>query len=1046
MASSKHNNSSRRRGQITAATAKAKTCHVAIVGSGLGGIAAALAIIKLQNKSEQSANTTAAAAATKYKITIYERDNSFSDRKEGYGMTLTYDPKGPLQKLGILEEVATRDCPSRCHYLFTSEGNIKGYFGNAFYKQQQEDESGSINKRGSGQRGNLRIPRSELRSILWKALKANDFDGSASISFGKRLLRYVDRAMMDKLDQIGNNQCKKTSSNEQQERPVLLTFEDGTREEVDLLIGADGVNSVVAKQYLQTTLPSTKASSRIDQEVEDTSPKPIGIFIILGITNLFHPHIDERGFYTLDGFHRLFIMPFEGSRLSTANNRRTMWQLSFPADANESKRLSSLSQSEMQQEILNRCKEWHEPFPDMVKNTPLDTIWGTALLDRDPQTFIDHRQKLEKHGRIPSRVMLLGDASHAMSPFKGQGANNALQDGPLLAKWLFSAKLDSAVRGYMTEMARRGGVKVRASREAAITLHSNDCWASMVKQDKPMKQGSSTAVFHGVEPSHVPRFLEELEKRGITASLGSKLDDSIRSIIKELDVAETFVSNKTMQNQFSLNENSPLQAEVIDMASSGNLQQLRRVSRESYSIIPSARDSKGRSCLHIAAVNGHVHVCRWLISEVGLCPSIPDSEGKSALDLAIAANNSEVVTLMRSSITDTPANVEDEIKPDLYRVAEKQLRGVRTILQLRSMLEKNRGISTKSDNTITHVLGCKVDDADDELDSQCTTSLAKDHGAVILRNFIPREVDRLALAAMALRPLKFDYSTVAGTAKKNSIAQTSSKSQRKQQRKQIEKVKAQLTVPSDASIICQTNWGPQMQSYAQTAADDSESALKRRKVDSFSLSKLRYLNLGAFNYNWGERRYDIISGAAKLDPKLISLAENATAIARTKRGDVSSTVPAIDFNMGICNFYHLQRPSDRLGGHQDNVESDLSLPLVTISLGAPGVFLLGRDSREEMPTAILLKAGDCMVLSGESRGYFHGVPTILEYDEENDSNDLESKGNVIFSELNDEGLLMGSGTMSSDKGTQGYVPTQDELNFAAAFLTTVRMNMSIRQV
>eukprot|EP00984_Skeletonema_dohrnii_P033474 scaffold30177_cov67-Skeletonema_dohrnii-CCMP3373.AAC.4 len=75
-------------------------------------------------------------------------------------MTLTYDPNGPLQKLGVLEEVAKRDCPSRCHYLFTADGVIKGYFGNAFYKEEE------LNKRGSGQRGNLRIPRAKLRSIL----------------------------------------------------------------------------------------------------------------------------------------------------------------------------------------------------------------------------------------------------------------------------------------------------------------------------------------------------------------------------------------------------------------------------------------------------------------------------------------------------------------------------------------------------------------------------------------------------------------------------------------------------------------------------------------------------------------------------------------------------------------------------------------------------------------------------------------------------------------------------------------------------------------
>jgi DNA alkylation damage repair protein AlkB len=427
-----------------------------------------------------------------------------------------------------------------------------------------------------------------------------------------------------------------------------------------------------------------------------------------------------------------------------------------------------------------------------------------------------------------------------------------------------------------------------------------------------------------------------------------------------------------------------------------------------------------------------------------------DLDGKSALDLAITGNHNEIISLLRSwpvNAIDASANNNDET--DLYRVAEKQLRGIRTMQQLRSMLQKNCGLPKKSSSIITRVLGCRVDCNDDEQDLQCTTSLAEEHGAVIFRNFVPRRVDQLALAALALRPLNLDYSNVTDELSKccahNGSNEHPSKSQRKQQRKQIEKMKSQLTTPSDASIICQTNWGPQMQSYAQKGPEESESALKRRKIDSFPLSKLRYLNLGAFNYNWGDRRYDLISGATALHSRLVNLAQHATTMA-IQKGDVSHKDLTIDFNMAICNFYHLQRPSDRLGGHQDNVESNLSLPLVTISLGAPGVFLLGRESREELPTAILLKAGDCMVLSGKSRGYFHGIPTILEYDDDNDDISHESEENLLFPELSDEGLLVNNKGDAASEDDLGYVPTQVELKFAEAFLSTVRMNMSIRQV
>ena len=80
--------------------------NIVIVGGGLAGLSAAVALEK--------------AGFTK--ISLFERDVSFEQQKEGYGLTLTYNPKGPLASLGILEQVAQHDCPSRSHYLFQVSG------------------------------------------------------------------------------------------------------------------------------------------------------------------------------------------------------------------------------------------------------------------------------------------------------------------------------------------------------------------------------------------------------------------------------------------------------------------------------------------------------------------------------------------------------------------------------------------------------------------------------------------------------------------------------------------------------------------------------------------------------------------------------------------------------------------------------------------------------------------------------------------------------------------------------------------------------------
>jgi len=101
----------------------AKDASIAIVGGGIAGSAAALSL--------QQAGFT--------RVKVYERDKGLHNenkQRHGYGMTLTYNPKGPLAKLGVLEELAQLDTPSRSHYTFDHEGYILGYFGNMCFQER----------------------------------------------------------------------------------------------------------------------------------------------------------------------------------------------------------------------------------------------------------------------------------------------------------------------------------------------------------------------------------------------------------------------------------------------------------------------------------------------------------------------------------------------------------------------------------------------------------------------------------------------------------------------------------------------------------------------------------------------------------------------------------------------------------------------------------------------------------------------------------------------------------------------------------------------
>lgn len=78
---------------------------------------------------------------------------------------------------------------------------------------------------------------------------------------------------------------------------------------------------------------------------------------------------------------------------------------------------------------------------------------------------------------------------------------------------------------------------------------------------------------------------------------------------------------------------------------------------------------------------------------------------------------------------------------------------------------------------------------------------------------------------------------------------------------------------------------------------------------------------------------------------------------------------------GMVNFY---QPGDRLGAHVDMSEKRMDCPLVSISLGASCVFLMGGETRDHPVTPLILHSGDVIFLTGGSRKCFHGVPTILD--------------------------------------------------------------------
>ena len=75
----------------------------------------------------------------------------------------------------------------------------------------------------------------------------------------------------------------------------------------------------------------------------------------------------------------------------------------------------------------------------------------------------------------------------------------------------------------------------------------------------------------------------------------------------------------------------------------------------------------------------------------------------------------------------------------------------------------------------------------------------------------------------------------------------------------------------------------------------------------------------------------------------------------------------------LVNFYS---DDARMGLHQDRDETDLTAPVMSISLGNTCLFRVGGLTRKDPTASFRLSSGDIVILGGPGRLCFHGVDRI----------------------------------------------------------------------
>ena len=182
------------------------------------------------------------------------------------------------------------------------------------------------------------------------------------------------------------------TSVEQGDEGVVATIADGTEEQADLLVGADGLNSIVRAV------------------VTDARLRFAGYTAWRGISGV----------------------PVETGRMSESwgigerfglidiGRSRTYWFATKNAPEGQPDEAGG-----RKAEILRRFSAWHEPIAAVADATP-----EADILRHD----IYYLQGVERwsHGRIT----LLGDAAHATTPGIGQGAAQAIEDAVVLVESL----------------------------------------------------------------------------------------------------------------------------------------------------------------------------------------------------------------------------------------------------------------------------------------------------------------------------------------------------------------------------------------------------------------------------------------------------------------------------------------------------------------------------------------------------------------------------------------------------------------------------------
>jgi salicylate hydroxylase len=385
--------------------------RVAIVGAGIGGFCLALA---LRERGMRAA--------------VFEQASELTEI--GAAVALSANATRELLRLGLgrrLESVAT--IPTELIYR-------DGKDGHRIAAHAVRNGGHYLQRFGAPYYG---VHRAHLQAVLSDAL------GTADLHLGCRLVGLAEES-----------------------DSVVLTFADGRVEHADVVVGADGVRSVVRRYITGTddTVYSGTSAFRgiVPMEKLPSLPDPEAIQFWMGPgAHLLHYAIgggaDSVNFFAV--VEGPPSWPREGSWMAAIDPEE-------PAAA---------------------FSGWHPAVVEMVTAVPHTVRW--ALFAVRPLTRW-HR----------GRVVLIGDAAHGMLPHHGQGANTTIEDAVALAALLSGAgpaDLASAFAAYQRLRRARTRTIQRSSWVTNDLLHLGEGPALAQRNEKVARYPDTFGWIHAYD-------------------------------------------------------------------------------------------------------------------------------------------------------------------------------------------------------------------------------------------------------------------------------------------------------------------------------------------------------------------------------------------------------------------------------------------------------------------------------------------------------------------------------------------------------------------